>query len=299
MTKNLLVSAAVAALAASSIPGIALAQTNGAATPAQTSTPAAPQTAAAGQIDGRVVEEAVDALRETQRALVAIDRNKPNDAIAALTRATGKLEIVLARTPNLALAPVDFAIETHDVIATQADVDKLRGEAAAAIAQGRLQVARRLISDLASETVVHISKLPLATYPDSLKRAAALLHQGKAQEAKVVLQTTLNTIVIEDVIIPLPLVRAQAALEEARSLLENDKRTPADNTKMRKLLATARVQLRLGRSLGYATDDEMADLIATVDDIERKTDGSQSAKGLLDPIGPKFDEARKSSQQPK
>jgi hypothetical protein len=41
----------------------------------------------------------VAALRETQNALAAIDRNKTDDAIAALERATGKLEIVLARTP--------------------------------------------------------------------------------------------------------------------------------------------------------------------------------------------------------
>ena len=43
----------------------------------------------------------------------------------------------------------------------------------------------------------------------------------------------------------------------------------------------------------------MTDLIASVDDLERKTAGSQSAKGLLDPFGPKFDEARRSSQRPR
>jgi hypothetical protein len=48
----------------------------------------------------KLVDEAVAAVRETQNALTAIDQNKNDDAIAALERATGKLEIVLARTPT-------------------------------------------------------------------------------------------------------------------------------------------------------------------------------------------------------
>ena len=104
---------------------------------------------------------------------------------------------------------------------------------------------------------------------------------------------------IDQIVIPLPLVRAQLALEDARSLLEKRKRTDAESARMRQLLGTARTQLQLGKALGYATDSEMTDLIASVDDLERKTAGSQSAKGLLDPFGPKFDEARRSSQRPR
>lgn len=290
MSKKLAVSTAVAALVAS-IPTYAFAQ---AAAP-QSTTPT-PSPSAETQKRDKVVDEAAEALRETQNAIEAIDQNKPDDAIAALTRATGKLEIVLARNPGLSFAMVGATVSTHDVVATEADVEKLRGQAAAALAQGQLQVARRLISDLASETVVSVSKLPLATYPDALKKAAALLHDGKAQAAKVALQTTLSTLVVEDVIIPLPLVRAQAALEQARTLLEKKKRSEAESTQMRAYLATATAQLRLGRALGYATEAEMTDLLAVVADIERRTAGSQSATGLLDPVGSKFDAARRSSQ---
>lgn len=301
MRRELIVSTAFAALAASMSPGTAAAQstTQSQTQPSSTSsaTPATGTNAPEAQRD-KLVDEAVAALRETENALTAIDQNKTDEAIAALERATGKLEIVLARSPGLALAPVDVTTLTHDVIGTEADVEKIRGEAGAALAQGRLQVARKLISDLASETVVSISKLPLGTYPAALKQAAALLHQGKPKEAKTVLEAALNTIVVEEIIIPLPLVRAQAALEEARGLLEKKKRTEAESARMRGLLGTARRQLLLGKALGYATDREMTDLIAAVDDVERKTAGSQSATGLLDPFGRKFDEARRSSQRP-
>lgn len=253
-------------------------------------------TAAPNANRGQLVQEAVAALRETQNALTAIDQNKTGDAIAALERATGKLEIVLARTPDLALAPVDVSVTTQDVLGTIQGVEDARAAVKAAIDRGRLQDARRLISGLASETVVSVSDLPLATYPDAIKQAAAMLHQGKTQEAKAVLETALSTIVVEHTIIPLPLVRAQAAIEAAKGLSEKANRTPAENTRLRDLLATARTELRLGQALGYATEKDMSDLLAAVDEIDRKTSGQQHGAGLLDRIRGLFEHARQASQ---
>ncbi len=73
-----------------------------------------------------LLQEAVTARRETQNAILAIDSNKPGDAIAALERATGKLEIVLARNPALALAPVDVATTSYDVLGSLQDVESVR-----------------------------------------------------------------------------------------------------------------------------------------------------------------------------
>lgn len=245
---------------------------------------------------GQLIQEAVAALQETQNALTAIDKHKNDDAIAALERATGKLEIVLARTPDLALAPVDLSVTTHDVLGTIQNVENLRDAAKAALDRGNLQDARRLISDLASETVLNGSNLPLATYPAAIKQAAALLHQRKPQEAKAVLETALSTVVVEQTIIPLPIVRAQAAIEAAKGLAEKANRTAAENAKLRGLLETARTELRFGQALGYATEKDMSDLIAAVDEIDRKTTGQQHGTGLLDHIRGLFEHARQASQ---
>jgi hypothetical protein len=245
---------------------------------------------------GQLIQEAVAALRETQNALAAIDQTKTDDAIAALERATGKLEIVLARTPDLALAPVDVSVTTQDVLGTIKNVENLRDAAEAALDRGQLQDARRLISGLASETVVSVSNLPLATYPAAIKQAAALLHQGKPQEAKAVLETALSTVVVEQTIIPLPIVRAQAAIEAAKGLSEKANRTSAENARLRGLLETARTELRFGQALGYATKKDMSDLIDAVDEIDRKTNGQQHGTGLLDRIRGLFEQARQASQ---
>ena len=245
---------------------------------------------------GKLLEEAVSALRETKNALAAIDQNKPGEAIAALERATGKLEIVLARSPDLALAPVDIAVSSQDLLATVQDVQTLRAEAKAAMDQGRLQDARMLIANLGSETDISVANLPLATYPTAIKQAAALLHQGKAAQAKLVLEAALSTIVIKRTVIPLPLVRAEAAVEAAKSLSEKANRTPAENNRLRSLLGTARAELGVGQALGYATEKDMSDLIAAVNDIDRRTSGQQHSTGLFDRIGTLFDTARRSSQ---
>lgn len=257
------------------------------------------QTPAGGAADRReLLQDAVTALQETENALIAIDQNKQKEAIAALERATGKLEILLARTPTLALAPVDVTAVTYDVLGDVKDVEALREQAEEAIEQGRLQEARRLIGDLASETVVSTSNLPLATYPAAIKSAAALLAEGKPQEAKAVLQTALGTIVVRETIAPLPLARAQAAIGQARSLSEKANRSAAENARLRSLLATAREQVRLGQALGYATKRDMDGLIEAIDEIEEKTGGQKHGKGLLDRIDGLFDNARDASQPP-
>lgn len=245
---------------------------------------------------GQLLQEAVSALQETDNALTAIDHHQPKDAIAALERATGKLEILLARTPDLALAPVDVSATTHDVLGDPKDVDALRKAAEEAIEEGRLQQARHLIGDLSSETVVSVSSLPLATYPSAIKSAAALLAQGKTQEARTVLETALNTIVVHDTIVPLPIARAETAIDQAKSLSEKANRSAADNNRLHALLTTARDQLRFGKALGYATDKDMDDLLMAVDDIEDKTNGQKHGVGLVDKIKGLFNQARASSQ---
>jgi hypothetical protein len=243
-----------------------------------------------------MIAEAVTALQETQNALVAIDRNQRSQALEALARATGKLEILLAREPRLALAPVDVTVVTRDVIGDQRALEGLRERAEEALEKGRLQEARRLISDLASETVLRVSHLPLATYPAALKSAAAQLERNQPDVAKTTLQAAINTVVVQDTIFPLPLHRAEVALVEANRLAEKVNRTQADNRQLASLLTRARQQIKLGQALGYGTEEEMRQLLSEVDQIETRTTGQRSGRGLFDRIDGLFDKARQSSQ---
>lgn len=73
----------------------------------------------------QIIAEATAAIRETKKALKAleVEDKKPDEALKALETATGKLELILARDPELALAPVDVTVVTHDLLV---DLDTVR-----------------------------------------------------------------------------------------------------------------------------------------------------------------------------
>jgi hypothetical protein len=197
----------------------------------------------------------------------------------------------------LALAPVDVAVITTDVVSDQRTLDALRERAEESLEKGRLQEARRLISDLASETVLSVSHLPLATYPAALKSAAAQLDRNQPELAKATLQAALNTVVVQETVYPLPLHRAEVALTEAKRLAEKANRTAADKQRLASLLNRARQQIRFGQALGYGTGHEMSQLLAEVDQIDSRTSGQRSGRGFFDRVDALFNKARQSSQQ--
>jgi len=111
-------------------------------------------------------------------------------------------------------------------------VKALREEIEDALDDGRVQQARRLIRNLASETVISVTNIPLATYPDAIKKAAKLIDEEKMDEAKKELQLALNTLVVTDTIIPLPVTTAEKYLKEAETLTEKGDRSKEENERL-------------------------------------------------------------------
>ena len=231
-----------------------------------------------------LIRDAIEALQETNNALGLLAAGNADQAREALARAIGKLEVVVTADPQLALAPVDVRAVVHDVAIAPAEVEAIRQQAEEALDQGRLQDARRLIADLASEHVISVTNIPLATYPLALRQAAALIHAGRTAEAVATLETALGTLVIERTIIPLPLLRAEALLDDARPLAEKPQRSNEENDRLRRLLAAARQQIELARALGYATSADVDAFSDELTTIERRTEGQGSGTGLFDRI---------------
>ncbi|MGD9878418.1 YfdX family protein, partial [Desulfococcus sp.] len=218
-------------------------------------------------------EEATTAIRETKNALKALDEKKTKEALAALERASGKLTIILGREPELALAPSDVNVVTYDILADIKAVKALRDEIEDALDDGRVQQARRLIRNLASETVISVTNIPLATYPDAIKRAAKLIDEEKMDEAKKELQLALNTLVVTDTIIPLPVTTAEKYLKEAETLAEKGDRSKEENERLADLLKDARTELEFAQALGYGSKKDFKNLYKQLDQIEDKTKG--------------------------
>ncbi|HHK2383552.1 TPA: heat resistance protein YfdX1, partial [Pseudomonas aeruginosa] len=170
-----------------------------------------------------LTQDAITALAKTQEALTLLDAKKTKEALAALELASGKLELVLARDAKLALAPVDVRVITHDIHANVESVKKAVKLSRELLGDGEVQKARPIVANLASEIVIETDNLPMATYPAAIKSAARLIDSGKIDEAKAELARALNTLVITQVVLPLPVLRAEAAMAKAEKLAETDK----------------------------------------------------------------------------
>ena len=243
-----------------------------------------------------VISEAVDTLRETQDALKQLDDGKTKDSLASLERATGKLEIVLARDPKLALVPIDVRVASSDLYASVDTVKNAKREAESLLLQGRLQEARAILLHLTSEAVVSTTNLPMATYPAALKRAAKLIDENKSTEAKDVLQTALDTLVVTNVVIPLPVVRAQAALAKADTIAKTSNRSAQQNKELNDLVNAADINIKFAEALGYGKKADFDAFHKEVEAIRAKTGNGKSGMGFFDQIKNYMESMTKNSQ---
>jgi hypothetical protein len=244
----------------------------------------------------QITAEAIAAISETRNALIALDDGKKSDAIASLERATGKLELILAREPNLALAPTNVSTTTIEVAADIEKIKTTRKAAVALLEDGQVQAARHLLQGLASEAVISVSNIPLASYPAAIKQAVKLVDDGKTDEAKKVLQTALNTLVFTNTTIPLPVVATQELLKEAEKLAEKANRKEDENKRLTDLLTQAHTNLEFAQELGYGTKDDFKDLYEQLDEIKDKTSEGKSGTGFFAKIKSSLSSLVKSSQ---
>ncbi|MCP3865067.1 MAG: YfdX family protein [Aestuariibacter sp.] len=232
----------------------------------------------------KITADAIAAVQETKNALKLLDENKIDEALAALEQVTGKLELIIARDPTLSLAPIDVAMATYDLLAQPNTVKTLVKRAEDLLEDYDVQAARKLLKSLASEVVISTTSIPLATYPDTIKAIAPLIDAGKVDEAKGALQMALNTLVVSDTVIPLPLLRAETLLADAEELSEKADRTESDNKKLASLFEEIKTQLEMAELLGYATNKEMKAINEELKNIEKKSEGQQSGEGWYDKI---------------
>lgn len=246
----------------------------------------------ATEAENALFDEALAAIDETYIALEALDNDDVEGALEALARVTGQLEIILARDPELALAPVDTAVATYDLYADLPTIEAAVEEVQSLIDDNDLQAARVLLNTLVSETIIQTYYIPLETYPDAIVEAVALIDDGAVEAGRAVLNTALNTLVVEETIIPLPIVRAEFALEEAELLAENADRSEEEEQQLADLLILAREELEIAELLGYANETDYQPLYDQLREIESLTEGGQSGTGFFGAIGRLLSELR-------
>ncbi|WP_375565826.1 YfdX family protein [Oceaniradius stylonematis] len=257
---------------------------------------------ATSQVDKRrkeLIADADTALKKTEEALTALDEGDTKKALDALAIATGKLELVVARDPDLALAPVDVELIRRDVLGDVGTIRKAREEIEDLIDDGSIQAARPLMRAFASELVVETTHLPLATYPAAIKLATAQIDED-VEAAKQTLRTALSTVVVTEDAIALPVLRAELMLQAAEQALngedeaaeassDGDKAEAAEAIEPVTYVEAARTQLEMAEALGYGTEDDFAELRKDLEELDRQIEVEEDTGGVFRTISENFE----------
>jgi hypothetical protein len=229
------------------------------------------------QAENILDKEGIAAIAETQRAIDAINANLNSEALLALERASGKINVLLARNPATALIPVSHEVVVFDTAPEDIDsIAEIADAAEAAIVLDDYPAARTLLYGLMSQLRVRTYNLPLATYSAALTETARLLDQKKNEEARMVLMSALSTLIAIDEVTPIPLLLAREAIKEAQAQRDNDKGSALA------FLDAARYELGRAMALGYAAQDpEYKALKDDISNIEKQVKRNEDTSSLF------------------
>ncbi len=206
----------------------------------------------------RIEKEAIAVVDQTNEAMRYIHNGNVKKAEEALNSALDSTKTLLKKHPDAGLVPVDMSVKVQDLITTIPQVDKTVKQAKEEMNKGNYQVAADLLNTLKSEMDIATVNLPLATYPDGLKYAVDLLKKNNIKAAQQTLAQLLNSLVINQVVLPLPVLRAEVMMNEAQTQFGNK----VGKAKILNLLKNADYQLKLAQALGYGHFDKAYSEIA-------------------------------------
>jgi len=252
----------------------------------------------------KITEEAVEAINLVSDVVNMLDKKEKDKALETIEKVLGKLEVLIARDPNLQVVPVDVKEQIVDFPGTVDDVEVAKTEVVALIKAGEVQLARDIMLQLASELDIFVTALPIGTYPVVLKAIIPLIEQEKYEEAKKLLIEALETLVIEKIVLPLPILRAEQAIIRANELA--NKENP-NKDELKELLAYAKEQLELAEALGYGRKDiDYKDLYEEIQKLEDILGSDKSTEDIfatlkekLSSIMTKFNKPKAPTEMPK
>ncbi len=257
------------------------------------------------QKDQKISQEAVDAVNMVIDVIEHLKEKDKQKALETIEKVLGKLEVQVTREPELQLVPVNVQEQIIDFPGTVDDVTVAKKVVKELIDEGEVQSARDIMLNLASELDIIVTALPIGSYPDVIKAVIPLIEEEKFDEAIALLVEALETLVIEKIIIPLPILRAEQAINRASELTKD--KEAANKEELKELLAYAKEQLLLAQALGYGkVKEDYKDLLEEIDKIEKALESGESTKNIFETLKAKlgafmggFNKAKAPTQMPK
>jgi len=232
-------------------------------------------------------QKALDILKQTQEVIDEISKDKKDDAKSKLAKLIGELEILITKNPKVSLIPVSVNYEIRDAVVDIETAEKLIADAKKVFEDGYYQAAKKVLNTLSSEYVIKISFLPLATYPDAMKIAAKLLEEDKKDDALAVLMNALYILAIQEIAIPLPVLRAEEYIKAAAIVVKEKKEEYIATAVV--LLENAEYQLQLAEVMGYGKKDkEYKELATAITELKNAIKEKLETESLFDKLSEKI-----------
>ena len=245
----------------------------------------------------KITKEAVEAINSVGEVIDLLDKKEKEKALESVEKVLGKLEVLIARDPNLQIVPVDVKEQVVDFPGSLEDIELAKKEIVRLIKDDEVQLARDIMLNLASELDIYVTALPIGTYPVVIKAIIPLIEQDKFEEAKALLIEALETLVIEKIVIPLPLLRAEQTIIKANELANKEN---ANKEELKKLLAYAKEQLELAEALGYGKKDiDYKDIYEEVKKLEDILGSDKSTKDIFKTLKEKLSSIMVGFNKPK
>jgi hypothetical protein len=226
----------------------------------------------------QVAKEAREAIVGTQNALLELENNEPTKARSQLQDVSGKLDILLAKYPDLKLIPADVSADVYELDDSLEQVKKLVKEADDLLDDNKIQDARQILNGLISEIRITTVNIPLGTFPSAIKDAVAQIDAKKPEAAKTALLNVLGLLVNTTEIYPLPVLEAESLMTAASELEHKSNLSKEDSRKeILKLTHSAKEKLKLAEMLGYGTDADYKVLYDSIDEINDTIHSEKSA----------------------
>ena len=220
--------------------------------------------------------EIVNLVSEVAKTLSSKDKEK---SISTIEKALGKLEVLIAKDPKLSYIPVDVKEQIIDFPGTIDDIKLAKELVADFIDDGEVQKARDIMLQLASELDIYITMLPTLIYPEALKAIIPYVEKEEFEKAEALLANVIQQLVVEKIVIPLPIVRANETIKRAHNLTQDEK---TDKEELKKLLAYAKEQLELAQELGYGKiKEDYKGLFEEIEKLEKTLEGDEDTKDIF------------------
>ncbi len=198
----------------------------------------------------KVVQEAIDGVMLTKKAYQLLDQDKSTEAKKGIVKALSEIDAAISANQGIDLLPIKADVQVLMGVYDLPTAIARKDTALEVLNSGDVQTARVLLNPMVDEIDVDIVSIPIAAYKGKLNDALGHLENNKKWEARQNLREALSLFILNTEVIPIPLVEADALIDEAVGVEKTDKKKAVE------LLEQANDALSLSDVLGYTTKED-------------------------------------------